>query len=70
MKVKVWYDAEGDFLEVLFSDASGYQRETNHDAVMERVDAEGNVIGDAVAYRTRTYCPLFIRSCLRTRKGQ
>ena len=47
-KVKIWFDAEADFLEVLFSDAAGYEKETNHDAVMERVDAQGKVIGFSV----------------------
>ena len=47
-KVKVWFDAEADFLEVRFSDAAGYEMETNHDAVMERVDAQGNIIGFSV----------------------
>src|ERR1035441_163373 len=44
-KIKVWFDAEADFLEVRFSDAAGYEKETKHDAVMERVDAAGHVIG-------------------------
>ena len=44
-KVKVWFDAEADFLEVRFSDAAGHMQETKHDAVMERVDAKGRVIG-------------------------
>ena len=47
-KVKVWFDAEADFLEVRFSDAAGYEKETKHDAVMERVDKEGNVIGFSI----------------------
>ncbi|MGF1657031.1 MAG: DUF2283 domain-containing protein [Verrucomicrobiales bacterium] len=47
-KVKLWFDAEADFLEVRFSDAPGYEKETNNDAVMERVDADGNVIGFSV----------------------
>jgi uncharacterized protein YuzE len=47
-KLKVWFDAEADFLEVRFSDAAGYEKETNHDAVMERVDAEGQVIGFSI----------------------
>lgn len=47
-KVKVWFDAEADFLEVRFSDAAGYEKETAHDAVMERVDAQGQVIGFSV----------------------
>jgi len=47
-KVKVWYDAEGDFIEVLFSDKAGYMRETDNDAVLERVDEEGNILGFSV----------------------
>ena len=47
-KVKLWFDPEGDFLEVTFSDAPGSMRETNSDAVMQRVDANGQVIGFSV----------------------
>jgi len=47
-KIKVWFDAEADFLEVRFSDAAGYEKATQHDAVMERVDAQGRVIGFSV----------------------
>jgi uncharacterized protein YuzE len=47
-KIKLWFDAEADFLEVRFSDAVGYEKETAHDAVMERLDAEGNVIGFSI----------------------
>ena len=47
-KIKVWFDTEADFLEVRFSDAAGYEKETKHDAVMERVDAQGHVIGFSV----------------------
>ena len=47
-KIKVWYDAEADFLEVRFSDAAGYEKQTKNDAVMERVDARGRVIGFSV----------------------
>ena len=47
-KVKVWFDAEGDFLEVQFSDAPGFMRPTAHDAVMERVDNQGHVLGFSV----------------------
>jgi hypothetical protein len=42
-KVKIWFDAEADFLEVRFSDAPGYERETQHDAVMERLDARSHL---------------------------
>ena len=51
--VKVWFDAEADYLEVRFSDAVGYERETSHDAVMERVDEKGNVIGFSILGVTR-----------------
>jgi len=47
-KIKIWFDAEADFLEVRFSDAAGYEKETQHDAVMERLDAQGHVIGFSV----------------------
>lgn len=47
-KIKVWFDAEADFLEVRFSDVAGYEKETNHDAVMERVDLQGHVVGFSI----------------------
>jgi hypothetical protein len=47
-KLRIWFDAEADYLEVRFSDAPGYAKETSHDAVMERVDAEGHVIGFSI----------------------
>ena len=46
--VKVWYDPEGDFLEVLFDQKPGYFRETDNDQVMEKVDEDGNVLGFSV----------------------
>ncbi|MGB2841861.1 MAG: DUF2283 domain-containing protein [Halobacteriota archaeon] len=46
--MKVWYDSEGDFLEVVFERKAGYFRETENDAVMEKVDDEGNVIGFSI----------------------
>lgn len=42
--IKIWFDAEADFLEVLFSEAPGYLRETDNDAIMERIDNEGNLL--------------------------
>lgn len=47
-QVKVWFDPEGDFLEVLFSDKPGFQRETAQDQVMERVDEQGNLLGFSI----------------------
>ena len=47
-RVRVWFDAEGDFLEVRFFDGTGYMKETRHDAVMERVDEQGRIIGFSI----------------------
>jgi uncharacterized protein YuzE len=52
-KVKIWFDAEGDFLEVRFSDKAGFMRETNNDAVMERVDEKGNILGFSIMQVSR-----------------
>lgn len=46
--VKVWYDREGDFLEILFSNKPGFMRETDNDAVMERVDEQGHILGFSI----------------------
>jgi hypothetical protein len=47
-KVEVWFDPEGDFLEVRFSDAPGHMRETEHEALMERADEHGQVVGFSI----------------------
>ncbi|HEY5867175.1 MAG TPA: DUF2283 domain-containing protein [Candidatus Tectomicrobia bacterium] len=47
-EVRVWYDEEGDYLEVLFAHKKGYFRETDHDAVMEKVDEAGNILGFSI----------------------
>ncbi len=45
--IKIYYDRESDFGEVLF-DESGFMRETNHDDVMERVGKNGEILGFAI----------------------
>ena len=47
-KVTVWFDAEADYLEVQLKSAPGHMQETAHDALMERVDVDGNVIGFSI----------------------
>ena len=47
-KVRVWFDPDADYLEVQFKQAPGYMKETAHDAVMERVDDTGDIIGFSV----------------------
>lgn len=46
--VRIWYDAEGDYLEVIFDQRPGYFRETASDRVMEKVDGDGNLLGFSV----------------------
>jgi uncharacterized protein YuzE len=46
-KVKVWYDKEGDFLEVTFREAKGHMKDIGDD-IFERVDEQGKVIGFAI----------------------
>ena len=47
-EITVWWDSEGDFLEVLFEKKEGFFRETSSDAVMEKIDLQGNVIGFSI----------------------
>ena len=47
-EVRVRYDAEGDYLEVLFARTKGYFRETDHDAVMEKLMPESWQFGRIV----------------------
>ncbi len=47
-EIKIWYDEEGDYFEVLFEQKAGYFRETENDAVMEKVDEGGNLIGFSI----------------------
>ncbi len=38
--ITVWYDSEGNFLEVLFERKPGYFRETPNEGVMAKVDTQ------------------------------
>jgi hypothetical protein len=46
--LKIWYDQQGDYLEVTFDQKPGFFRETTSDEVMEKVDVEGNLLGFSV----------------------
>ncbi len=46
-KIKVWFDEEGDFLEVTFVQRKGSFRAIGPD-LYERVDSKGRVIGFAI----------------------
>ncbi|MGO9273489.1 MAG: hypothetical protein ACLQOO_25180 [Terriglobia bacterium] len=39
--VKMWFDAEADFREVIFEQKGGYFRATDNRLVMQKVDSEG-----------------------------
>lgn len=46
--IHVWYDPEGDYLEVIFEQKAGYFRPTADDRVMEKVDSQGNLLGFSI----------------------
>ena len=48
--IKLWYDKEGDYLEVAFEKKAGFFRQTKNDAVMEKVDNKGNILGFSVLH--------------------
>jgi len=45
--MKVWFDEEGNFLEIAFANRKGSFREIGPD-LYERADAKGNAIGFAI----------------------
>lgn len=47
-RLKIWYDPEGDYLEVVFDQKPGYFREMPNDQVMEKVDERGKILGCSV----------------------
>ena len=46
--VKLWFDKQGDYLEVIFDKKVGFFRQTKNDAVMEKIDGKGNILGFSV----------------------
>jgi uncharacterized protein YuzE len=47
-EVRIWYDQEGDYLEVIFTRKAGHFVETESDAVMAKVDQGGNILGFSI----------------------
>ncbi len=43
--VSVWYDEEGDMLEVLWDFREGYFSPTDDERILKRLDDDGEVIG-------------------------
>ena len=46
--LKLWYDKEGDYLEVIFDKKEGYFHQTKCDQVMEKIDRNGNILGFSI----------------------
>jgi uncharacterized protein YuzE len=46
--IRVWYDPEADYLEVMFQQAAGVFRETALDQVMAKVDEQGRILGFSI----------------------
>ncbi len=47
MAISVWYDREGDYLEVSFKEGKGYFKDAG-DELFLRVDEQGHVLGFAI----------------------
>jgi uncharacterized protein YuzE len=45
--MNIWYDKEGDFLEITFKQAKGYLKEISED-IYERVDEHGELLGYSI----------------------
>lgn len=48
MTARIWFDGEGDFLEVMFEQRAGVFRPTANPHVMEKVDENGKVLGFSI----------------------
>lgn len=47
-KITIWYDPEGDFLEIIFRRAPGTYEDTDLDHVMKKVDEDGRIIAYSI----------------------
>jgi uncharacterized protein YuzE len=46
--IKIWYDPEGDYLEIILRNAPGYFVDTELDQIMKKVDMEGHILGFSI----------------------
>lgn len=46
--LNVWYDPEGDHLEIVFDQKAGYFKDTPLENVMRKLDAEGNLLAISI----------------------
>jgi len=47
-KLNIWYDAEGDYLEINLRSEPGFFQDTELDHVMQKVNMDGQVIGYSI----------------------
>ncbi len=47
-RIRVWYDPEGDYLEVLFDKEGGAFRKTDSDHILVKKDEAGNLLGFSI----------------------
>lgn len=45
--MNIWYDREGDFLEIIFKQSKGYLKEISED-VYERIGERGELLGYSI----------------------
>lgn len=45
LKVNLWYDAAGDYLDVSWGTGNGYYTATADERVLALVDLQGNILG-------------------------
>jgi hypothetical protein len=57
-ELRVWFDGEGDFLEIQFSEDAGYMKATSHESVMARVNHSGDILGFTIQGVSRLAAPL------------
>jgi uncharacterized protein YuzE len=46
--VKIYFDKEADYIEILFEIKEGIFQETENDSIMKKVDLNGNIIGFSI----------------------
>ena len=56
--MNIWYDPEGDFLEVIWEDKSGDFVETKDGQAHVKVDDDGNVLGFKILALSKLNAPL------------
>jgi len=47
-ELEIYYDREGNYLEIIFEKKEGFFQQTEEDNVMKKVDKEGNILALSV----------------------